>query len=442
MRARSLSPKDGQVHLKSSWGPPCFQVCVYRSGGLPPMRPTTLFKKLIGISKLVVKGVRMDEDGVVFLVRPRIKTPCCGQCGQKAPLYDRQPVRRWRHLSLGKMKLWLEHSPRRVSCSECGVRIEQLPWANHRSRYTAPTEELVAYLAQTMDKTAVTRLTNIAWKTVSAIVERVVATRLDPGRFSNLRHIGIDEFSYRKYHRYITIVVDHDRRRVIWAGKGRSADTLGRFFGLLTDAQRQTIGTVTMDMAGGYIKAVREHLPQAQIIYDRFHVQQLASDAVDEVRREQARKLKGTDQGRSIKRSRFSLLRSVWNLTRRDKDKLSEIQKNNRPLYRAYLLKEALAKALDYRQPGRAEKALREWLAWASRSKLKPFVRLARTIRAHFDGILAYIKDRYTNARVEGINNRLRNVTRRAYGFHSHEALIGMLFLCCGGILLNPPLPS
>jgi len=145
---------------------------------------------------------------------------------------------------------------------------------------------------------------------------------------------------------------------------------------------------------------------------------------------------------RAIKRSRYALLKSPWNLTRRDQDKLADVQHHNKRLFRARLLNDTLADALDYRQPKRARSALEDWLSWASRSKLKPFVRLARTIRTHKEGILAYIGERYTNAVVEGINNRMRMIARRAYGFHSRRALISMLLLCKGGIELNPPLPT
>jgi transposase len=309
------------------------------------------------------------------------------------------------------------------------------------SRFTLPAEELVAYLAHVRNKTAVTKLLRIAWVNVGTIVERVVARNLDPDRLCGVRNLGIDEFSYRKHHQYLTLVVDHDRKRVIWAGKGRSAETLSGFFALLDPAQREAIATITMDRASGYIKAVKDFLPKAQILFGRFHVQCLASTAIDEIRRQQVRKLKGSDQGRSLKRSRFTLLKGLWNLTPADRRKLSDIQRTNQPLYRAYLLKEALADALNYRQPARAKAALHNWLAWASCSRLEPFIRPARTLRAHFDGIVAHIKNRQTNATVEGINNRLRTLARRAYGFHSHEALIGMLFLCCGGIELAPPAP-
>jgi transposase len=281
----------------------------------------------------------------------------------------------------------------------------------------------------------------ISWRTVGSIVERIVAERLDPHRFNGLRRIGVDEFSYRKRHRYITVVVDHDTRRVIWAKEGKSSDTLASFFGELGPDRAASIEHVTMDMAGSYIKAVTEHVPQAEIVFDRFHVQRLASDAVDAVRRAQWREFKGTDEGKAIKGARFPLLKNPWNLTVPERRRLRDVQRTNAPLYRAYLLKEMLAKALDYLQPKRARRMLDAWLAWACRSRLEPFVKLANTIREHKESILAYIKHRLTNGVVEGINNRTRMVARRAYGFHSSAALISMLHLCSGGIELQPPLP-
>jgi transposase len=346
-------------------------------------------------------------------------------------------------LGIGRLRIWLEYAPRRVECPRCGgVRTEKVPWAPHQSRFTWDFEELVAYLAQVSDKTKVTELMGISWPTVGAIVERVVARRLDPLRLDGLRRIGIDEFSYRKRHRYLTTVVDHDRRRVVWAAPGHSAETLAAFFAELGEGRAARIESATIDMAGGYRKAVEEHAPKARIVFDRFHVQRLASDALDEVRRAQVRFVGLTEKGRAIKHSRFALLKNPWNLTRKEKEKLSDLQRTNAPLYRAYLLKETLAQALDYQQPGHARRALEDWLAWASRSKLKPFVKAARTIRKHFDGIVAYFQERLTNGIVEGFNNRLRMIARRAFGFHTPEPLIAMLYLCCGGIQLDPPLPG
>ena len=375
-------------------------------------------------------------------VRPSWRRPRCGRCGQPAAGYDRLAPRDWRHLTLGRLILWLRYAPRRVACTSCGVKSEAVPWAEPESRFTRDFEEMAAYLAQITDRSAVARLLQIDWRTVGTMISRVVSRRLDPDRLAGLRHIGIDEFGYRKRHRYLTVVVDHDRRRVVWVGEGKSGDTLRRFFAELGPIGTAALEVVTMDLAGGYQSVVRELAPQARIVFDRFHVQRLASQALDELRRTIVRELGGCDASRAIKRSRWALLKNPWDLTGNQRQKLSEIQVTNRPLYRGYLLKEALAKAMDYRQPKRAREALQDWLTWAARCRLRPFQRVARTIRQHFEGIMAYFEERYTNGLTEGINGKVRMITRRAFGFHSAHALIGMIYLCCGGITLHPPLPQ
>lgn len=405
------------------------------------MRITTLFRRLLGVISLLVSSVTFEEDGLVLRVRPRWLKPRCGGCGRRASGYDRLPERYWRHLGLGRTRIWLAYALRRVDCEDCGIHTEQVPWAYHNSRFTLDFEEFVAYLAQSTDKTKVSELMRISWRTVGAIVERVVARNLDPSRLEGLVNIGVDEFSYRKRHRYITTVVDHDRRRVVWAAPGKTADVLKAFFEQLGEERRAGIECVTMDMAQTYIKAVEESLPQAQIVFDRFHVQRLVSDALDEVRRAQLREIRGTDEGKELFNTRHALLKNPWNLNLTEEQRISDVQRTNAPLYRGYLLKETLAQALDYLQPWRAERALRAWLAWASRSRLKPFVKAARTIRKHLGGILAYFQARLTNGLTEGFNNKLRMIARRAFGFHSAEALISMLYLCSGGIRLDPPLP-
>lgn len=376
-------------------------------------------------------------------VRPRWRRPRCGGCGKRRAGYDERPLcRRWRHVAVLTTRVYLEYALRRVDCPRCGVRTEVVPWAEPGSFFTRAFEEFVAYLARVTDKTAASRIAGIAWASVGAIIERVVARKRDPTWLDGLRRIGIDEFSYRRGQHYLTLVVDHDERRVIWAGEGRGAATLTRFLDELGAERCARLELATIDMAAGYVKALRERVPHVQVVFDRFHVERLAHEAVDEVRREQQREHRGTPAATALKRTRFSLLRSPWNLSRSDEEKLAEIQRSNTRLYRGYLLKETLAAALEERSPRRAEESLREWLAWASRSKLRPFVRVARTIRRHFEGVLAYVHDRFTNGLTEGINNRLRMVARRAFGFHGPGPLIAMLFLCCGGIALHPPLPK
>jgi len=400
-----------------------------------------LLQQLFSLDKAILQGWAWEDGRLLLDVRPRRRRPHCGRCGRRAAGYDRREARRWRHLGSGEVRVFLRYAPRRVRCRHCGIRVEEVPWARAGSRFTRHFEELAAYLAQVVDRTQASRLLGISWRTVGDIVERVVQERLDSTRLRDLRRIGVDELSYRRRHRYLTVVVDHDRRRVVWAGPGHGSAALEPFFALLGPRGRQQVELVTMDMSQAYRRAVTGALPRARIVYDRFHLASLANDAVDEVRRQQLRELRGTPEGKVLFGSRFALWKNPWNLTRKQRRQLAAIERSNRPLYRAYLLKEGLARALDYRQPWRARQALEDWLHLASRSRLRPFQRLARTVRRHLDGILGYVEEQLSNGLVEGINRKIRTVTTRAYGFHSPEALIAMIYLCCAGIPIHPPLP-
>ncbi len=304
---------------------------------------------------------------------------------------------------------------------------------------------MTAYLAQITNKTAVSEMMGISWRTVGNIIARIVADRLDPDRLDGLRRIGIDEISFRKKHNYITTVVDHDTRRVVWAAEGKNSETLDAFFDELGENRAKKIEFVTIDMSPAFIKSVRAKVPQAQIVFDHFHVLKLASDALDKVRREVASKLKDLDAPEAadaVRKSKYTLLKNPWNLKPKEWDKLSSIQKHNAPLYRAYLLKDSLAEAFRETSPVNAEIELNRWLSWACRSRLKPFVTTSRTIRKHKPDILAYVRTKLSNGIVEGFNNKTRMVVNRAFGFHSADALIGMLFLTCGGVTTTPPLPG
>ena len=407
------------------------------------MRLTTLLRRLLGVTQMYVRQVEMAADcPLVVSVEPSWRRSRCGTCGRRAPRYDRQPMREWRHLLWGRIPALLRYAPWRVSCRRCrGVKVEQVPWASGVSVFTSGFEELAAYLAQVTDRTSVSRLLGISWATVGNIVERVVARRLDGARFAKLRRIGVDEFSYRKRHRYLTVVVDHDARRVVWAGKGRSSETLGAFFAQLGPGGCARIELVTADLASSWQKALATWVPHARVVFDRFHVERLASDAVDEVRRSEQRRLDPED-AKALKGTRYALLKHPARLKPEEARRLETLRRENRALDRAYELKEYLATILGQATPEDAPALLEEWLDWAARSRLAPFVKLGRTIRKHAAGILAYLDTRMTNGPVEGINNKLRVIARRAYGFHSAGALTAMLFLCCGGIELAPPLPT
>jgi transposase len=401
-----------------------------------------LLERLLGVKSLRVRGARFESRGVVVEVRPPRRKPRCGVCGRPSPGYDSCPPRLWRHLALGRTAFWLSYAPRRVECRQHGVRVEQVPWAEHDSHFTREFEEMVAWLAQRMDKSATCQLMAINWRTVGTIVERVVAQRLDARRLEELYLIGVDEVSHRRHHQYLTVVVDHLKSRVVWMGEGKGEETLNGFFDELGNDRTQQLTHVTQDLSAAFSKVVKQRAPQAVQVFDRFHVQKLANEALDEVRRDEVRQVAGTEAAAGVKKSRWALLKNPWNLTLRQGEKLREVQRLNRRLYRAYLLKESLARGMDYRQPARATEHLTAWCQWARRSKLKSFVRLSKTVRRHQPGIVAYTQTGLSNGVVEGLNNKIRLVMRRAYGFRNTAALKAMVFLCCGGLVLTPPLPG
>lgn len=408
-----------------------------------------VWKRLLGVDdKTVIEGVEFDEDAdaVVAHVRPRKPTKRrCGICGQRCPGYDQgDGRRRWRALDLGTTKVCLEADAPRVSCPEHGPTVAKVPWARHGSGFTKGFEEQVAWLATHTSKSAVRQLMRIAWATVGRIVTRVVAERsaaVDP--LANLRRIGIDEISYRKGQRYLTVVVDHVSGRLVWAAPGRDKKTLRRFFDLLGEDRCNEIRLVSADAAEWIADVVAERCKSATLCLDPFHIVAWATDALDDVRRQtwnDARRAGQKALAKELKGARYALWRNPEDLTERQQAKLADIRRTNDRLYRAYLMKEQLRMVFHQDSPAAALALLERWLAWACRSRIPVFVKLSRKIRRHRAGIQAALSHGLSNARVESVNTKIRLITRRAFGFRSPEALIALAMLCLGG--LCPPLPG
>ena len=405
------------------------------------MRVTTAFKRLLRLPGASVADVSFGAEGVIVTVRLRRRRRVCAECGQtgRLEIHDRR-VKRWRHLDLGASRCVIECELRLLRCRDCGVRMEPVPWARPGAHHTRDFEDVVAWLAQQMAKTPITRLLRVGWRTVGEIVERVVADHLDERRLEGLVCIGVDEISYRRHHRYLTSVADHKTGAIVWCRPGRNSATLGEFFTELGD-RKDSIRAVSIDMSGEYQRAIREAVPDAEICFDPWHVCRLASRATDQVRRDEwnAHERSHTATGRWVKGTRWSLLKAPANQSIYQLATLAEVQRENRRLYRAFLLREELRLLYHLDDPNLAPEHLDAWLAWATRSRLRPFVRLARTLREHRDGILAAIRLGLSNGRLEGLNSKIRLISHRSFGFHSADALIALVYLCCTGITIRLP---
>lgn len=409
------------------------------------MRIATVFRRLLGLQAIRVTGYEFQTDALMlfFDVQPRRHGLVCGRCGRRhrGGAYDTRPARLWRHLDLGPWEIYLRMQLRRFPCPSCETVVtEAVPWAEHASTFTRDFEDVVSFFAQQTNQTVVSRVMNIAWPTVGNIIERTVDRRGTPLSKRKLRRLGVDEISYRRHHKYLTLVADHESGQIVWGGEGKSASTLDGFFEALGEEGRARVELVSMDMSAAFIASVRKRLPHATIVFDPFHVVKLANEAIDKVRRVQVRALAGKAQAGALKHTRWILLKAPENLKPDEQIKLALLGGANRPLYRAYLLKEALRDVYATRTAADARRRLHAWLAWASRSRLPAFVKLARTLRKQFEGIVAAVEHGLSNGRLEGINNKVRMLSHRAFGFHSAKALLALVFLCCSGIQV--PLPS
>ncbi len=363
------------------------------------MRVSTAFNTMLQLPGASVTNVTFGE-AVEVTVRLRRRRMFCGSCERRVHRHHDRRTYAWRHLDLGAMRCQLRCKLRRVKCSDCGIVPEQVEFARRGSRHTRDFEDMVAYLAQQMAKTPVTALMRVAFDTIGKIVESVVADHLDEGRLDGLYRIGVDEVSYRKHHNYLTCVADHGTATIVWSKEGRCGATLASFFEELGEERIDKIEAVSIDMSAGYEKAIRDSAPQATVCFDPFHVCQLGSQAVDKVRRQEWN-LHGRSEskdGRWVKSSRWSLLKAPDRQSDTQLQILAEIQQKNKRLYRSFLLKEELRQL--YRIGiDQAGEHLDAWLSWASRSKLGPFVKLARTIRKHREGILAAVRLGLSNER-------------------------------------------
>jgi len=426
-----------------------------------------ILRFLLCLEKTVIEGVGIRDNGIVVSVRPhKREMRRCPECGRRCPAYDRsESPRSWRALDLGTVKCWLEFTMERVECPEHGVLACRVPWARHGSWFTRGFEDQVAWLTTHCSKTVVAQLMRIDWKTVGPVCKRVAddleASR-GGSRFDGLRRIGVDETSYKKGHKYLTVVVDHERNRVVWACKGHGKSQLNAFFDLLTDEQRAAIEVVTADGATWIADVVEARCPNAERVMDPFHVVSWATGALDELRKQAWRDAKkradaapkrgkgrpGAGEeanperkaAKAVKGSRYPLLKKPEDLTERQAAALEAIARSDRRLYRGYLLKEGLRDVYKAADADEARSRLESWLSRACRCRIPEFVELSRKVRRRKDAIVRAVELGISNARIESMNNKIKLTIRMGYGVRNMDNLIALIMLRCSD--LQPQLPG
>jgi len=312
----------------------------------------------------------------------------------------------------------------RVACAHRGPRLELLPWLQPYARVTCRLAESVSRLCAVIAIRHVAAYFVLNWKTVKEIDKRTLERRLGPVDLQGVTVIGMDEFAIQRGHRYATVVIEPARKRVLSVGRGRSREELRPFFTLLGPQGCAALQAVVMDMNSAYELEVRLHAPQAQVVYDLFHVvAKYAREVIDRVRVDEANRLRADRRARHlVKGSRWLLLRNRENVTREaDQVRLSELLAANRALLTVYVLKDDLKELWDYRHEGYAR---RFWIGWyrrAIRSRIEPLKAFARKLHNYLPGLLAHCRYPLHTTLLEGINNKIKVIKRMAYGFRDDE---------------------
>ena len=439
----------------------------------------TLCKKLLNVKTAVVESADFysDQDGVNHIrihARPNIwHENDCPICHKRCKCYDTknpQP-RSWRALDWGATLVEVVYDTHRIDCPEHGVLVADVPWAYPSSGFTKDFDLTVGWLAVYLPRSVVSEYMRIDWETVGRCVHRTL-NDIEPERsrrLDNLVNIGIDETSYKKGHKYITVIVNHDTNAVVWAAQGHGKTVLESFYKQLSKEQLSSIKVVTGDGARWITDCVREFTPDCERCVDQFHVVQWAMEALDEVRREvwneayadvkQLKKEHPRGKGRpkeddpstaiiraakekaeEIKNSAYALGKAPEHLTEKQQLRVQMIAENNNRLYRAYRMKEMLRLLLKIKDVDEAEATLTRWLWWASHSRIPAFKELYEKIKRHKQHILNAIRLGMSNARIEATNNKIKLIIRKAYGFRNIQNMLDMVYLVCSD--LRVPLPN
>ena len=403
------------------------------------MRDRDLYAKILGLAEpWEVADVELDVAGktvVVHLQQSSGAKLACPECGKPAPGYDTQP-RRWRHLDTCQFETILAADVPRCSCPEHGVKQVRVPWAEPGSRFTALFECLAIDWMQEAGRSATARQLGLTWSEADGIMQRAVERGLARRVAVATPVLGVDEKSFQGRD-FVTVVCDLDDGRVLHIADGRGSDALSQCFTAMTTEQRDAVEAVAMDMHQPYVLATQSALPEATIVFDKFHIAKLAGDAVDQVRRQESKALAAAGDDR-LKGTRYSWLRNPLTETSKQRTAAKDIRSSKLKTARAWQIKETLMDFFGYFRVTNARKHFVAWHGWASRCRLKPIQRLAKTLKSRLNELLNWCRWPITNAMTEGLNSKIQWIKYTARGFRSRDGFRRAIFFHCGKLELYP----
>lgn len=380
-----------------------------------------IIKKLLDLQGFILLRIRVIADRVFLWIVPKRRRFICPYCSQMSCVYyDKREVM-VEDLPIRDKRTFIYLFRYRFYCRTCSkVVMSDSDIVVPYHRYTKRYEEYISYLCQKMTIKDVADLTGLRWNTIKEIDKSYLKKTFSNISFSDLEVMCIDEIAYKKHHKYFTIISDPKRGRVIHIIEGRGFKAIGEFFESLDNQVRKNIKLVTIDMWKAYKKAVRRYLPNAEIVYDKFHIIKHLNESIDMVRKTEQAKLE-KEGNKVFKHSRWVLLKAQENLNDKQKETLHKLCKQNNTLYKVYLLKEEFRQLFTYHDPSIAKRLLKNWLTKVKESNIKPLIQFSRMVLRWYKGIINIFLFKVSNSFAEGLNNKIATIKKTAYGYRDIE---------------------
>jgi transposase len=440
VHARIRNPKQanrfGKLNTGKGW-------CAEEGASVLGMQDRELYRRILGIEapwqvERVELQLQAGEIHVYLEHAADVSWPC-PECSARSPLYDHQPERRWRHLDTCQYQTILHASPPRTQCREHGVKVVALSWAEAGARFTALFEALAIAWLKAASQKAVAKQLQLSWDEIHGIQERAVERGLARRQAEAIPHLGVDEKAFRKGHRYLTLVNDLQRNRVLYVAEGREQSSLDGFWATISGEQRDSIQAVAMDMWDPYVDSVREHLSEAdkKIVFDKFHIAKHLGEGVDRVRRREHKRLKAEGDER-LTGTKYDWLRNPAAMDGEQRREFASLRQSELKTARAWALKETAMALFNYVYEKPARKHFQWWYSWAVRSRLEPMKEKAGMLKRRFENIITYLRHQITNAASESLNAKIQWVKYTARGFRNKQNFIHAIYFHCGGLDLAP----
>jgi transposase len=384
-------------------------------------------------------SLSLEEKRVEILATHVGGPVTCPECGAECTIADHAPERTWRHLDTMQFETRIRARVPRANCAVCGVKTTLVPWAGKHSRFTLMFEAFAIQVIQACGNVkSAAGLLGLDWDSVHRIMERAVDRGLERRELESLQYVGIDEKSFRRGHSYISLLTDLMGHRVLEVVEGHTEEAADGLWEKLPDEHVEQIEAVAVDMWSAFVNSVETNAPQAEIVHDRFHISKHLNDAVDQVRRQEHKALKQSGDDR-LKGSKQLWLFNPENLSEDRWLEFETLKNQELKTSRAWAIKEQFRWFWEYRYAGNAHKFFNRWYGWATRSRLKPIIKVAKMLKRHLDNILTYFRHGITNAMSEGFNSRIQSIKSQARGFRAFDNFRTRILFYCGKLDLLPP---